>query len=84
MHHERNHSAIKAFLSFMILAVAAMMFFIFYNNQENIFANNDWQGFIILAVVGAGLLIGLLYLVNNSQTHTVKSTKKKSSKSKKK
>ncbi len=82
MHHERNHSAVKSFLSFMILAVAAMMFFIFYNNQDTIFANNDWQLFMTLAVVGAGLLIGLLYLVNNSQSPTVKSTKKKSSKAK--
>ena len=84
MHHERNHSAIKAFLSFMILAVAAMMFFIFYYNQESLFTDNNWQVFITLAVVGAGLLIGLLYLINNSQVHTTKSTKKKSTKVKKK
>ena len=83
--HEHLHAA-KSFIAFMVVAIAAAMFFVFYNNQENILEGGNFQLFMTLAVVGAGLLIGLFYLVSNTSHTPVKSHKstKSTSKSKKK
>lgn len=77
-HHDHHH-VVKNLMSFFILVIAFSVLLVFVNNSENIIEGNNFKMFMILAVVGAGLLIGLLYLVNNSDT---KSVAKSSSKSK--
>jgi hypothetical protein len=85
-HHERNGSALKAFASFLILMLALSMLLIFQNNQNTIIENDQFQLYMILATVGASLLLGLLYFVSKphgspkSTKSPVKSSRKKSKK----
>lgn len=81
-HHDRNGSALKAFASFLILMLALSMLLIFQNNQNNIIENDQFQLYMILATVGAGLLVGLLYFV--SKPHTASKPTKSASKSSRK
>lgn len=87
MQHEKNHTALRALASLRILILAFAILLIFRNNQSNILENNQFQLYMVLATVGAALLIGLLYFVNKPMpTRVVKQTKKttKSKKSVKK
>ena len=83
-HRDHHHNA-KTVTSFLIFAVAVLIFIVFYANYDSILQTN-FQLFMTLAVVGAGLLIGLLYLVNkpHQSTKTVKAGTKSKSKKKKK
>jgi NADH:ubiquinone oxidoreductase subunit K len=65
--HGDTHSHVKTIIAFLIFLLAAAIFFIFYANQDAILQGN-WQLFMTLAVVGAALLVGLLFLVSNSDT----------------
>lgn len=78
---DKNHSAAKHFVSFIIVALIAVVFLTFWNNKENIFDNGSQEQFAVLAIVGGGFLVGLLYLVNKPQE--VKISKKSSKKKKK-
>jgi len=71
----RDHSAAKAFTAFMVLVLAFVMLLIFQSNQDSLLIGNGFQVYMILATLGAGLLLGLLYLVN--KPHQTKSSKKK-------
>lgn len=82
-----HHHVVKTFMAFLILVVAFSMLLVFVNNSENIIEGNEFKLFMTLAIVGAGLLVGLLYLVSNSNTRGVtvaKSSPKPKTKSKKK
>jgi hypothetical protein len=81
MHSERNHTALRALASFLILVLAFAILLIFRNNQTNILDNNQFQLYMVLATVGAALLVGLLYFVNKPQAKTVKSVRKTAKKS---
>ena len=59
-------ASVRAFLAFLIFALAASIFLLFVTYQQNIMANNMFYPFIILAFVGMGLLIALLFLINPS------------------
>ena len=74
--NEHHMHAAKNFLAFMIVAIAASMFFVFYNNQDNIMKGDSFHLFMTLVIIGAGLLVGLLYLISN-MTHnpSVKSSR---------
>lgn len=72
---DKNHSAAKNFIAFIIVALIAVVFLTFWNYQDSIFANGSQQQFAILSILGGVFLIGLLYLVN--KPHASKSSKKK-------
>jgi len=75
---DNNHAAAKNFISFIIVALIAVVFLTFWNNQENIFDNGAQEQFAVLAIIGGGFLVGLLYLVNKPNAVKVsKSSKKK-------
>lgn len=91
MDNEKNHTALRALASFLILVLAFAILLIFRNNQNNILENNQFQLYMVLATVAAALLIGLLYFVNKPMPTKAKvvkqikkTTKKSSKKSKKK
>ena len=85
-HHVSNAKAIAALL---ILAIALVLFYKFWTNQNYFFQDpNALKNFVIFAIVGGGFLIGLLYLVSQT-THETPSKAKavkasKPSKAKKK
>ena len=74
----------KAVVAFLILAIAFVIFYKFWTNQ-NFFSDdpNALKNYVIFAIVGGGFLIGLLYLTSNSK-HSVAAKSSKSSKKKKK
>ena len=83
MKHSSHYDTARLVIAFMIVALASSMFLIFYQNQDAIMDNNQFPTFISLATIGAGLLIGLFYLINNPQqshkSSPVKPHKKKNS-----
>lgn len=76
-HHDHHH-VVKNLMSFFILVIAFSILLVFVNNSENIIEGNNFKTFMTLAVIGAALLIGLLYLVNNSDTKGVTKVSAKS------
>jgi tetrahydromethanopterin S-methyltransferase subunit E len=75
---DQHHSAAKHFISFIIVALIAVVFLIFWTNQDSIFASGSQQQFVVLSIVAAGFLVGLLYLVNKPhEAKAHKSSKKK-------
>lgn len=82
-HHYNNA---KAVIAILILAIAFVIFYKFVTNQNFFFDDiNALRNYVVFAIVGGGLLIGLLYLTSNT-THTAVAKKKtvKASKTKKK
>ena len=59
--HEPN---IKAVLSLFILLIAFAVFLLFNNIKDVLLGSTSLQFFLLLAVVLAGLLITLLFLIN--------------------
>jgi hypothetical protein len=66
-----SYDSVKAIISFLILLLAFGIFMLFYMNSDVIVRENKFFLFISLATIGMGLLIGLMYLVNN-QAHLKK------------
>ena len=84
--HDHHHTA-KAFLSFLILVIGFVILIIFVGNADYILRQDKFHMFMTLAVIGCGLLVGLLYLVNNSShkpTQSASRSTSKKSKSKRK
>lgn len=61
---EKHEPNIKAVLSLFILAVAAAVFYLFWQNQDALLDSTSLRFFVALVVVLSGLLIYLLYLIN--------------------
>ena len=59
-------SSAKAIIAFLILLIAFVILYIFQNNRDNLTNAGSLQPFIFLAFLGSGLLLTLLFLVNNS------------------
>lgn len=55
---------IKAVMALMIIAMAFGILLLFSNYKESIVMAGMFQTFMVLVVVGMGMLLGLLYLVN--------------------
>ena len=55
---------VKAVMAMMVLALAFGILLLFINYQESIITAGTFQAFMVLVVVGMGMLLGLLYLVN--------------------
>lgn len=86
LHHDDHHQNAKTVASLAILCVAFVLLLMFNYHSENIIEGNNFKLFMTLAIVGAGLLVSLLYLINKPHTSSVKriSTPKAKAKSKKK
>lgn len=78
-----NEKSIKAIISLLIVLMAFAVFLLFYNYQQNLMTTQNFYPFMVLTFVGMGLLIALLFLVNNS-SRSLKTSKppKKSAKKK--
>ena len=63
-HHETNA---KAAVALFVLLLAFGVFLLFNAYQDTLVNSSSFQLFMVLTVVGFGLLIGLLYLVANPQ-----------------
>lgn len=85
-HHVNNA---KAIVGFLVLAIAAVIFYKFWTNQDYFFQDpNALRNYVIFAIVGGGFLVGLLYLTGQTKHDESAKTKvskaSKSTKSKKK
>lgn len=67
MIHSSHYDTARAVIAFLAVALMATVFIIFYQNQDTILASDVFYAFISLAIVGAGLLISLLYLSSKPQ-----------------
>jgi uncharacterized membrane protein len=83
-HHEPLSTA-KAVVGLLVIGIAAVLFFKFWNNQDYFFGDVEaLRNYVIFTITVCGFLVGLLYL-SGQTTHKVKaSAKSKSSKTKKK
>lgn len=59
-----NESNAKLLIAFLIVLLGFAVFILFNANKDTILASDNLKGLVTLIVVGMGLLIGLLYLVN--------------------
>lgn len=67
------HSSASAIISFLVVLLAFSIFIIFNVNKDTLLQPDVKPTFMILTTVGMGLLIGLVYLVNQSTSkHTSK------------
>lgn len=66
----------KAIIALLILALAFGLFLLFNAYQENIITSDSFQLFMGLSIIGGGLLVCLLYLVNNPLVAAVKKKKR--------
>lgn len=82
-HHVNNA---KAIIALLILAIAFVIFYKFYSNQNYFFDDpNALRNYVMFAIVGGGFLIGLLYLTSKTEHKTAQKIKvAKTSKSSKK
>lgn len=63
-----THSgSMKAIVSLLIILLAASIFFLFKQYQDNIVKNNMFYVFMSLTVIMMGLLVSLLFLINPSK-----------------
>lgn len=88
MKSSKTHMDIaKAVIALMIVLVAFGIFLIFNSYKDTILSStSNFQSFMILAVIGAGLLAGLLFLVSKSEHpthHVARAHTKSKSRSKK-
>lgn len=81
----------RSIVALLIVLIAFAIFLLFYYNSDEIMASNNFYLFMTLATLGMGLLIGLMYLANNSQhpqakapSHKTVAPKASKAKSKKK
>ncbi len=61
----------KAIIALFIVLIAVGVFMLFYTNSDSLLQGDGFYSFITLTVIGFSLLIGLLYLVNNSKHPSV-------------
>jgi len=80
-HHVNNA---KAIVGLLILAIAFVIFFKFWTNQDAFSGDpNALRNYVIFAIVGGGFLVGLLYLTGQTK-HDAPAKAKTSKPSKKK
>ena len=78
--HETNARSV---ISFLIVLLAFGMLLIFYTNKDTLMMPQTFPVFMTLVVLGLGLLVGLLFLINPEKkkaVHHKSSTKKKKKK----
>lgn len=67
MKNSSHFESAKAITALFIVLVGFGVFMLFYNNSDTLLQGDGFYPFITLTVIGFSLLIGLLYLVNNSK-----------------
>jgi hypothetical protein len=67
MKNTSHFDTVKAVIAFLIVLVGFSFFLLFYSNSENLFQDGSIYSFITLVTIGLSLLVGLFYLVSNSQ-----------------
>lgn len=67
MKKSSHFEAARAVTALFIVLVSFGIFMLFYVNSEDLLQGDGFYQFITLAVIGFSLLLGLLYLVNNSK-----------------
>ncbi len=82
MKHGSHHDYAKTIISLFIVLVAFGILALFNTYSGDIIESDSFPLFMTLTVVGSGLLVGLMYLVNNSKhsvrkAHSAKSVKGK-------
>lgn len=80
-HHHQNA---KALIGLLIVLLAFGIFLLFYTYSEEILQENRFYLFMTLTTVGMGLMVGLMYLANNSKHPSHAASTKKVTKKKKK
>lgn len=83
MRHGSHHDNAKAVISLFIVLLAFGIFLLFYTNSEEIIRTNKFFSFMTFSTIAMGLMVGLLFLVNNSKEKTHKAHAVKGGKSKK-
>lgn len=67
-----HFDSIKAVIALLILLIGFGVFLLFYTNSESMLEDGRVYPFVILGTICLSLLLGLLYLVNNSKHSHVK------------
>jgi hypothetical protein len=70
------HEAYKAIIAFLLMLLGLAIVLIFQTNQDNIIESNNFHTFFGLTVIGLGLFLGLIYLVNQSGSTPTKKKKR--------
>lgn len=71
---EEHHVALKAFLAFLIVSLAAVVYFLYREQSMNVYQDGNFKMFTVLSVIGVLLLLGLFYLI--TQPHHGQKTSK--------
>ena len=74
LHPGDHHTTARAVLGFVIVVLALMVLLMFYQNQDTIVMEGNFQKFVLLVVFGFCLLLGLLYFA--SKPHVSKKKRK--------
>ena len=73
--HESVSTA-QALIGLLVLAIVAVLFYKFITNQDLFMDDPEaLRNYVMYTIVGAGFLIGLMYLTSNVE-HTQKNSKK--------
>lgn len=70
---QRNESNAKLVIALFIVLVAFGVFLLFYVNRDSFVGSENLGSLMTFIVIGMGLLIGLLYLVNAKSSKRRKS-----------
>jgi len=71
-HHQEHFHAARSVISLMVVLVALAIVMVFYSNQEILLQPGRFEFFMVLATIAMGLLIGLVFLVNQPHPHSKK------------
>lgn len=72
MKNSSHFDTAKAVATLFIVLIAFGVFLLFYSNRDSILLGDSFYSLITLTVIVFSLLIGLLYLVNNSKHPSVR------------
>lgn len=71
-------SNVKAGIALIVLFIVFVIFYKFMMYQDFLFEDLEaLRNYVLLAIIGSGLLIGLLYLVNQTKHSPVSKASKK-------
>ena len=71
------HGSVKAIVAFVVLLLAFSVLVLFVQYKDNILFSGNFQSFMMLAIVGMGLLLSLVFLA--TQTKGASAKRKRSS-----
>ncbi len=83
MKNSSHFETAKALAALFIVLIGFGVFLLFYTNSESILQGDSFYSLITLTIIVFSLLIGLLYLVNNSKHPQANAARTSSKKHKK-